>query len=297
MKTHKDEFNKNEIKNSANYTYYYDEENQSLHKKNNFDDKTYEFVINQKKGKVTKGWLEINNFEFRKMKQLDNMEEVIKQIDDFYDYVVDYNKRKNIRIAEDAFDETNDEVEPQIKEAESNERTNTVKCKAFKMEDPEKALKHIRDNWEKIENYGDWLYDHPLYLWDDGKRILGKCEECDQLFLLQCSEFHDFYDGDDSRYDDYFPVSSSKEADELNKNYSGEQIEFNYKNKWLCVTNGNAVWKNAEEESEDNDIMDDEEYENRHNRAGYLYDKSGKRHEYSIIGDLMYIDGELTNED
>ena len=59
-----------------------------------------------------------------------------------------------------------------------------IKCKAFNM-DAEEALKHIKENWEVVENYGDKKYGHHLYTWDEGERILGKCKECDQLILLQ----------------------------------------------------------------------------------------------------------------
>ncbi len=47
-------------------------------------------------------------------------------------------------------------------------------CKAFNMENANDALKHIRDNWEKIEDYGDEKYGHFLHTWDDGYILLGK---------------------------------------------------------------------------------------------------------------------------
>ncbi len=55
-----------------------------------------------------------------------------------------------------------------------------------------------------------------------------KCKECDQLILLQTSEYHDFYDGDDSYYSDYFAVSSLEEVDELNKKYNGLMLDNRY---------------------------------------------------------------------
>ena len=122
------------------------------------------------------------------------------------------------------------------------------KCVAFNMKDAKEALRHIRNNWEFIEDYGDEKYGHFLFTCDDGKRILGKCKKCDQLFLLQKSEYHDFSGGDDSYYSDYFAVSSVKEADELNRQYNGDRIEFDYDKKWLCVSDGEAVWKNDDKE-------------------------------------------------
>ena len=118
-----------------------------------------------------------------------------------------------------------------------------IKCKAFKME-PKEALKHIRDNWEVIEDYGYEKYGHLLFTCDDGKRLLGRCKECDQLILLQKSEYHDFSGGEDSLYSDYFAVDSKEEADKLNKEYDGYGLEYDCDKQWLCVTNGNAVWKN-----------------------------------------------------
>ena len=117
------------------------------------------------------------------------------------------------------------------------------RCKAFDM-NAENALKHIRENWEVVEKYDNDEYDHPLYTWDDGYRILGKCKECNQLILLQRSEYHDFTNGEDSLYSDYFAVSSPEEADDLNKKYNGFDIEFKCNKKWLCVTNGNCCWQN-----------------------------------------------------
>ena len=122
-----------------------------------------------------------------------------------------------------------------------------IKCEAFKM-NADDALRHIRNNWEVVEDFGDFKYDHPLHTWDDGKRILGKCKECGQLILLQKSEYHDFNNGDDSSYVDYFAVSSIEEADELNKRFDGYDLEFECDKKWLCVTNGKSCWQNEDSE-------------------------------------------------
>lgn len=117
------------------------------------------------------------------------------------------------------------------------------KCIAFEMEDAKKALNHIKENWEEIEEYDNHKYGHPLYVWDSGCRVLGRCKSCNKLILYQCSEFHG-QDGNDSYYDDYFPVSSAEEAEELNKKYDGFEIESNLDKKWLCITNSDCCWKN-----------------------------------------------------
>ena len=121
-----------------------------------------------------------------------------------------------------------------------------IKCDAFDMQNPNEALKHIRDNWEVVEDYGSELYNHHLYVFDDGGRILGRCKKCEQLILLQSSEFHSFSDDGDSYYSDYFPVSSIEEAEKLNELYDGHQIESKFKDKWLCKTNSYSIWKNSD---------------------------------------------------
>ena len=117
------------------------------------------------------------------------------------------------------------------------------KCIAFDMEDPKEALNHIKNNWSVITKYDNKDYEHNLYTWDDGYRVLGECKECNKYILLQCSEFHSFEDSD-SLYKDYFPVSSPEEAEELNKKYNGYDIEKEFDKKWLAVTNSNCNWRN-----------------------------------------------------
>ena len=116
------------------------------------------------------------------------------------------------------------------------------KCIAFDMEEPQKALNHIKENWNVIKKYDNKSYEHRLHTWDDGYRALGLCKECNKYILLQSSEYHAL-DGNDSYYSDYFPISSIEEAEELNRKYSGEEIEKSFGQKWLCVTNSNCNWK------------------------------------------------------
>lgn len=105
------------------------------------------------------------------------------------------------------------------------------KCIAFQMKDAKKALKHINENIEIINDRNNYKY--PLYTWDNGYRILMKCKKCGALILLQSSEFHSFND-EDSFYQSYFPVSSFEEANELNRKYDLKK-EFN--REYLSVKN------------------------------------------------------------
>ena len=114
-------------------------------------------------------------------------------------------------------------------------------CKAFRMDSPAQAGAHIDDNWEVVERYGDYAYDHWLHVWDDGCRILGKCKKCGAFILLQMSEFHSMT-GDDSYYRDYFPVMDAAEADNLNRQYSGSEIERDYPRRYLMKTNRSWSW-------------------------------------------------------
>ncbi len=111
-------------------------------------------------------------------------------------------------------------------------------CEAFDLENPMEALEHI--DYEIIEDYGDTAYGHPIHVWDAGKRILGKCKKCGGYLLIQASEYHG-----ESRinyYTDYFPVSSPEEADFLNKQYDGFQIEFTSRIRYLLSDGGRASW-------------------------------------------------------
>ena len=114
------------------------------------------------------------------------------------------------------------------------------KCLAFDMEDVGEAWKHME--LEIIEDYGDRAYGHFLHMWDDGKRMLGRCRKCGGYVLVQKSEFHSFTDGDDSYYSDYFPVSGREEADSLNRQFNGSEIERAFPERYLRVTNLRLSW-------------------------------------------------------
>lgn len=107
-------------------------------------------------------------------------------------------------------------------------------CKAFEMTDQDEQREHLK-KLEHVEDFGSEYNGMTLHTWDDGCRILKRCPECDALVLCQYSEYHDFYGGNDSYYKDYFSVNSREEAIELNKKYSGFQIEMKYKGKKILL--------------------------------------------------------------
>ena len=121
-------------------------------------------------------------------------------------------------------------------------------CKAFTMESPREALSHINENCDLVEDYGDTAYGHDLYAWDAGGRTLKYCRECKAYIFIQGSEDR----GSEARcYTDVYAVKSPKEADKLNKKYSGWDLDYNYKSKYpvLSYRSGNGPahgwhWRN-----------------------------------------------------
>lgn len=67
-----------------------------------------------------------------------------------------------------------------------------------------------------------------LYRWDDGKsgvRRLVCCEGCGALYLVQAYHLHKFSEYKDTLFEDWYLVESEKQADDLNRNYTGIQLE------------------------------------------------------------------------
>lgn len=112
-------------------------------------------------------------------------------------------------------------------------------CKAFSMESPADAFKHLFGNYSIVKRYGSYANGHDLFVFDEGGRNLAKCNTCNAYFLIQKSEFHGF---DDSYYSDYFPVSGEDEAEWLNGKYNGWEIEEKFNNKYLQMTNLRVEW-------------------------------------------------------
>ncbi len=113
-------------------------------------------------------------------------------------------------------------------------------CIAFDMDSAEEAVEHWK--LKPAEDYGDRQYGHDLYVWDEGCRVLFRCEACGGYVLRQSSVYDRFPFGGEDHYDDYFPVSGPEEADELNRKYDGFAIEREFPGRYLMKTNGKIHW-------------------------------------------------------
>ena len=67
-----------------------------------------------------------------------------------------------------------------------------------------------------------------LYRWDDGKngiRRLVRCRQCGSIYLLQEYHLHKFSRQKDALFRDYYAVKDMRQADYLNRTYTGLQLE------------------------------------------------------------------------
>ena len=67
-----------------------------------------------------------------------------------------------------------------------------------------------------------------LYRWDDGKngvRRLVRCRKCGSLYLVQAYHLHKFSEQKNTLFEDYYLVRDQREADYLNRTYTGIQLE------------------------------------------------------------------------
>lgn len=67
-----------------------------------------------------------------------------------------------------------------------------------------------------------------LYRWDDGKkgvRRLVCCRVCGALYLVQAYQLHKFSEHKNTLFEDYYPVKDERQADYLNRTYTGIQLE------------------------------------------------------------------------
>lgn len=113
-------------------------------------------------------------------------------------------------------------------------------CKAFSIQDPNEAYDHMK--LTPVMQYGKSAYNHPLHMWDTGERYLCKCENCGGYVLVQDSEYHGIED--DDYYTNYIEVDSPEAADEINKKYSGSELEMKSDIKYLARTGNKLVWRN-----------------------------------------------------
>ena len=110
-------------------------------------------------------------------------------------------------------------------------------CVGFSMEDAEKAYEHM--DKELVKDYGYICGKNILHTWDDGHRALLRCKNCGGYILFQFSEFHGM--DDDCYYVDYFPVTGPKEAQEINEKYNGENVEEEFRQRWM-IDDGRPQW-------------------------------------------------------
>ena len=112
------------------------------------------------------------------------------------------------------------------------------------MDDPKEAWYHLQANNDIIVSYGSSFEGKTLHTWDDGERILFQCRDCGVFFLWQDSEFHSFSDDDDRYYSDYFPVEGLEDAQRLNRELDGFEIERRFPGRYLVQDNDSAPhWK------------------------------------------------------
>ena len=111
----------------------------------------------------------------------------------------------------------------------------TYHCKGFDLESAKDTYKHFRGKLFLLRDYGDVCNGHCLHSWDDGWRRLYRCLACGGLILVQRSEFHD--DDYDDYYTDYFPVDSEEEAQKLNEEYGGYDLEIAWTGKGVFLKN------------------------------------------------------------
>ena len=74
-----------------------------------------------------------------------------------------------------------------------------------------------------------------LFRWDDGKdgvRRLVSCRTCGALYLVQSYHLHKFSESRDTLFEDYYSVKNEREADYINRNYTGIRLEHKMKPKF-----------------------------------------------------------------
>lgn len=109
-------------------------------------------------------------------------------------------------------------------------------CCMFDVDDPKEAF--VKRNLTLIKEYGSHnKQGKPTYCSDSGERNLYKCNKCGAYVLEQ--ESNSIF-SNEITYLDYFPVTSENFADQLNENYSGDELENNHIYKWLSVRENNC---------------------------------------------------------
>ena len=111
-------------------------------------------------------------------------------------------------------------------------------CAAFAMQDAQAAYDHL-SGFKRVQSYGEGRQGHWYYTWDEGYRYLAVCAKCHGYVLVQRSEAHG---EEDCYYGDYFPVTGPGQAEALNEQFDGWEIEERFNGKYLAETNGRVSW-------------------------------------------------------
>ena len=118
----------------------------------------------------------------------------------------------------------------------------THHCIGFDRPTQREAYRHFAGQLILLKDYGDMCNGHCLHSWDDGWRRLYRCAGCGGLVLMQRSYFNN-YDDADERYDSYFPIDSEEEAQQLNEQVSGYDLEMGWRWRMVALKNGQLATK------------------------------------------------------
>ena len=129
--------------------------------------------------------------------------------------------------------------------SEERKTRNRYPCHIYENTD----AKEVFDTWEGelVRDYGEYtaLEDgtvlHWNHTWDEGSRILVRCNVCGGLVIRQYSVYNDMYDGPDGYYRDWVPVASVEEADLLNILWGAMELE-NYPFRHFRRNNKDSFW-------------------------------------------------------
>ena len=86
----------------------------------------------------------------------------------------------------------------------------------------------IIKEYDPMSNNPDGSIRWFLYRWDDGKngvRRLVRCRSCGTLYLVQAYHLNKFSEQKHTLFEDYYIVKDEREADYLNRTYTGIQLE------------------------------------------------------------------------
>lgn len=126
------------------------------------------------------------------------------------------------------------------------------KYMAGDMSAKDKSCCKLNENIEIIKEYDpqpknkDGAVRWYLFWWDDGKkgvRRLVRCKCCDTFYLVQAYHLHKFSEYKNTLFEDWYLVDGEKQADYLNRNYTGIELEHKlepvFKRRYISSGEGN----------------------------------------------------------